>query len=183
MAVTAQLSQTPFDDRQLCLLDRVENIGLCVRYMMFTGIATALLFDAGAAITMTIAGILLIANAAFFGKMLIHGADDWLATQVVMAQEQQALAEDKAKAKRLAKMARGEPVDETPDSKSFILKKREDLFTWIRNTFFFAQYRSDQLLRLLWTGPGSDAAIYIPHLYAGVPLDINRTRTRTVSCI
>merc|ERR550514_2281742 len=91
VATSVQLAYSPFDDRQLSLLDRVEILGLMVRNIMFTGVAFCLLFSTTPSVTMVIAGFMLAGNFAFLGKLAMHGADDWVATQWVMLQEARAL--------------------------------------------------------------------------------------------
>merc|ERR1711904_297659 len=77
IATSVQLSFAPYDDRQIGLLDRVENLGLFVRNMLFTGISFCLLFQMSSMITMFIAACLLMGNVAFLMKLIMHAVDDW----------------------------------------------------------------------------------------------------------
>merc|ERR1711904_308943 len=90
VATCVQLSNCPYDDRQLNLLDRVENLGLFVRNALFSGVSFCLLFSTNAIITMSIAAILLTGNVAFLGKLALHSADDWVTTQFAMLAEKKA---------------------------------------------------------------------------------------------
>merc|ERR1719482_2111969 len=52
-----QLFLSPYDNRSLLLLDRMENTGLLVRECLFTGIAFCLLFDTSKSITLVISAL------------------------------------------------------------------------------------------------------------------------------
>jgi hypothetical protein len=82
-----QLYLAPYDNRQLKLLDRMENTGLLVRETLFTGIAFVLLFDTSASFTMGICGILVGLNAYFVLGVAIHMADDYVSTQIAITAE------------------------------------------------------------------------------------------------
>merc|ERR1712224_588586 len=90
VATCVQLSHRPYDDRQLNLLDRVENLGLFVRNALFSGVSFCLLFSTSAVITVTIAGVLLLGNVTFLAKLGLHSADDWVSTQYAMLAEKKA---------------------------------------------------------------------------------------------
>jgi hypothetical protein len=82
-----QLFLSPYDNRSLLLLDRMENTGLLVRECLFTGIAFCLLFDTSKSITLVISALLLAANGQFVVSVFWHMADDFVSTQVALTSE------------------------------------------------------------------------------------------------
>jgi len=185
IALAVQLSAGPFDDRQLRLLDRMETTGLIVRNVLFTGIAIALLFDLSTSLVLFIALVITISVLIFLVRLVFHSIDDFVGTKVVMVHEQRMrLAHDMEEKRRVRVLDGVHPNDVVDDKADEIrmrsLSYQERLVKWLYNSVFYGEWRRHQLLHLEWSGPGSDAQVYMPKLYDGYPV-VRRTSIRTAS--
>lgn len=83
IVLMVQISYSPYDNRQIDLLDRIEKLGLYVRCAMFVGIAFYVVFGPPRFITLTIAATIVVGTLAYLLKLAIHLADDWINGQSV----------------------------------------------------------------------------------------------------
>jgi len=189
IALAVQLSAGPFDDRQLRLLDRMETTGLIVRNVLFTGIAIALLFDLSNNLVLFIALLVSVSVLVFLVRLLFHSIDDFIGTKVIMVHEQRMRLAHDMEEKRRVRVLDGVHPDDLTDDKADTIRMRslnfqERLVKWIYDSVFYGEWRRHQLLHLDWSGPGSDAQVFMPLLYDGYPYQkITTLRTFSLHAI
>jgi hypothetical protein len=79
--IMIQIAYGPYDNRQIDLLDRVENFGLLVRAGLYCGVAFCLLFGTPPFLSNITAYSIIAATASFVLKVVIHLLDDFVAAQ------------------------------------------------------------------------------------------------------
>jgi len=177
IAYALQLATGPYDDRHIRLLDRMENMGLFVRNMLYAGISLALIFGTSGNVTQSIAVVVTIANLCFALKIAMHIMDDWINTALTSTREDLVKFSLKLAEKRRNRSDTPLTDEELADDlqvqeRSEMLVKKESLLFWINDRIFWGPYRRRQLLRLEWNGPGADAVIHTPRMYDGLDLDL-----------
>jgi len=184
IAVMVQIAYSPYDNRQVNLLDRVENLGLFSRATLFCGVAFCLLLDSPSSgifsVSFFVACLIIFTMIVFMAKLVVHSCDDWIATQWVNLMIK---IYTKIKEERLYNMGRGKkmtPMDcvytpqaeldqalaPTTTRQGIVLNKFKHSLSKFRR-IFFPEYRQAQLNRFNWRGPTSDAALKKPPLSSG----------------
>lgn len=193
MAITMQISYTPYDNRAINLLDHVENAGLAARFCVFWGVAICLLFDFTKIQTMIVAGLVMSFSLFFMFQLFVYATDDWCTTQyngnhiklVLRKKEVAKKAKKDAKLPAVAKAksaktkgaqkaskaaeapSNGKPSKAPKDKVAMALDAWLSTLKQVRRGIFKSDYRVKQLVRFNWCGPTSDAAMVTPPALEG----------------
>lgn len=186
IAFAVQLWIEPYDNRQLSLLDSMEALGLFVRECVFTGVAFTLLFGTPNSVTLLISVTLFILVLQFLVSMAIHMADDFLTTQAAVNYQKKIKKhlDNKTKLIKLRRrQGNHQPVKDEDVKQDPILKARLVALKSLQSHLFAGGwakggYRDAQLLRFMWSGPGSDAIMHMPSIWEGTPPKYKRTFVR-----
>eukprot|EP00929_Paragymnodinium_shiwhaense_P045335 TRINITY_DN23175_c1_g1_i1.p1 TRINITY_DN23175_c1_g1~~TRINITY_DN23175_c1_g1_i1.p1 ORF type:complete len:974 (+),score=258.09 TRINITY_DN23175_c1_g1_i1:399-3320(+) len=89
--IMIQIAFVPYDNRSINLLDRIENLGLIVRAMLFVGIKLCLLFTPGKQVVDGMAWLTVIAAVAWCARLALHICDDLVQRQMSIVQSKVAL--------------------------------------------------------------------------------------------